>query len=89
MKKSECLDPRKNPNKWLCSLLLDCVEDCPADGTKTLLREAIIILTQWIEPGLIDEAFKPWIDETVAILEGLESSPDNAPTECSVADPWE
>lgn len=83
------LDPRQNPNKWLCNFLIECIDDCPEEGAKVLLREAIWILTHWVEPGVIDQAFEPWIEEYVAAMESTESNQDTVPAECSVKDPWE
>ena len=56
------LDPEKEPNKWLCSVLMDLVEQNTEDS-RNALKEAIPVLSQWIEPGLIDSLFDCWIKE--------------------------
>ena len=56
------LDPDKDPNKWLCAVLMDLVEQNTEDSKKAL-KEAIPVLSHWIEPGLVDSLFGCWIEE--------------------------
>lgn len=62
------LDPRKEPNKWLKHVLLDLLEK-DDEGSRDTLKSAIIVLTTWIEPGLIDSAFQPWIELYSSLLD--------------------
>lgn len=71
------LDPRKEPNKWLKCILLDLLEQ-NTEGTRDVLKSAIVVLTTWIEPGLVDEAFRPWIDEYSSLLDEEEKNQNNA-----------
>jgi hypothetical protein len=88
MKKTYILDPRKEPNKWLRSTLLQCLEDGD-DNSKGMLRYAIDQFSHWIEPGNIDFLFAPWITAYLEILAEEENKRSNFDPPCSLEDPWE
>ena len=67
------LDPRKEPNKWLKHILLDLLEQ-NTEGTRDVLKSAIIVLTMSIEPGLVDSAFQPWISVYSSLLDEENSN---------------
>lgn len=56
------LDPEREPNKWLCATLLDLLEQ-DTEEAKKALKEAVTVLSYWIEPGIIDSLFDCWIKE--------------------------
>jgi hypothetical protein len=56
------LDPEKEPNSWLCATLLDLLEQ-DTEEAKKALKEAVTVLSYWIEPGIIDSLFECWIKE--------------------------
>ena len=79
------LDPRERPNAWLRSVLLDCLEDQDSES-KAMLQYAIDQLSQWIEPGLIDSLFHPWIVQYLELLDESEKNQSSASQECLLED---
>ena len=42
--------------------------------SKQYLTEAIKALAAWIEPGLVDDLFAPWIDQYMGLLDEYENN---------------
>lgn len=61
------LNPEREPNAWLEAVMLDLLES-PEAGAQESLKDAIHCLCSWIEPGLIDDLFAPWIDDYMQLL---------------------
>ena len=75
------VNPKHNPNEWLaatCKALLSDVtkESCEA------VAEIIDILIDYIEPGLIDQAFAPLIEQYMGLLEEYEKMNNNFDLTC-------
>ena len=70
-------NPNKNINRWLQLVMLDLLEQ-NTDESLLSLQEGIITLTNLIEPGLVAQAFGPWIDHYQTILDEHESNQSNA-----------
>ena len=67
------LDPRKHPNHWLYLTLCDLVHSTdPQD--RQALTDALHDLVGYMEPGLIDQLFQPWIDKYLTLLDEQENS---------------
>jgi hypothetical protein len=64
------LSPAKEPNKWLCAILVDLLEQ-NTEASRSDLRQAITEMAMWMEPGLIDQLFADWIDQ----YQSLKSEP--------------
>ena len=56
------LDPRREPTKWLGAILIDLLEQ-DTEESKEALKWAFPRMAQWLEPGIIDQLFVPWIDQ--------------------------
>ena len=78
--------PKKNPNTWLTAVLLDLLEQ-DTEESKENLSSAIRTLVNYLEPGLIDQAFAPWIDQYTELLEKSENNQSNVHLQCSPKDP--
>tara|TARA_B100000427_G_C15224831_1_gene470705 strand:+ start:225 stop:560 length:336 start_codon:yes stop_codon:yes gene_type:complete len=61
------LDPRREPNKWLGAVLIDLLEQDTKES-KEALKWAFPRMAQWLEPGIIDQLFVPWIDQYMELL---------------------
>jgi len=77
----EYVNPKKDPNEWLaatCKALLDDVtkESCEA------VAEIIDVLIDYTEPGLIDQAFAPLIEQYMGLLEEYEKMNNNFDPTC-------
>ena len=67
------LDPRREPNKWLGAILIDLLEQ-NTEESREALKWAFPRMTQWLEPGIIDQLFVPWIDQYLELLAEHESN---------------
>jgi hypothetical protein len=67
------VDPDRDPNGWLCAVLLDLLEQ-NTDESRDAIKEAIPVLSYWIEPGLIDSLFGCWIKEYKEIVAQSKTS---------------
>lgn len=70
------IDPRVKPNLWLSATICDLIDQ----GTEESLaaaKEAASAISQWIEPGLIDDLFHRWIEEYLNLLESDQSTESN------------
>jgi len=77
-----------HPNAWLQAVLLDML-DQNTDESRADLAEAIQILSQSVEPGVVDQSFGPWIDRYLELLAEHESKQSSARQQCSQEDPQE
>ena len=80
------LDPQKNPTKWLIAVCADLLEQ-NTEESKTALISAIQTLVNYLEPGLIDQAFAPWIAQCLELLAQHENNQNSALQTCSQSDP--
>ena len=67
------LDPEVEPCKWLGAVLIDLLEQ-DTEESKEALKWAFPRMAQWLEPGLVDQLFAPWIEEYLELLAEQESS---------------
>jgi hypothetical protein len=81
-------DPQKNPTQWLTAVCLDLLEQ-NTEESKTALISAIRTLVSYLEPGLIDEAFAPWIGQYMQLLAQHENSHSTDSQQCLLDDPQE
>jgi hypothetical protein len=72
------LDPNREPNRWLEVTLLDLLEENSAESRK-LVADAIRVISQWLEPGLVSQLFGHWIDRYNEILAEHEKQQNNSP----------
>tara|TARA_R100000458_G_C8145787_1_gene155263 strand:+ start:348 stop:683 length:336 start_codon:yes stop_codon:yes gene_type:complete len=61
------LDPRREPCKWLGGVLIDLLEQ-DTEESKEALKWALPRMAQWLEPGIIDQLFVPWINHYMELL---------------------
>ena len=61
------LDPEVEPCKWLGAVLIDLLEQ-DTDESKEALKWAFPRMAQWLEPGIVDQLFAPWIIEYMELL---------------------
>jgi hypothetical protein len=71
------IDPAKEPNRWLAATLLDLLEQDTPESKETL-AEGIQALSNWIEPGLVDQLFAHWIDRYNQLLVEHETQRSNS-----------
>jgi len=79
------LNPKKDPNKWLaagCKTLLDDV----TKESNEAVWEIVAILIDYVEPGLIDQAFAPVIAQYMELLEQHEKTSNNPAQTCLPSD---
>ena len=72
---------KKDPTQWLTAVCLDLLEQNTEESKATLVS-AIRTLVSYLEPGLIDQAFAPWIAHYTELLVQFESSQSNAVQLC-------
>ena len=70
------IDPKKHPNRWLAAVLLDFLEQNTTES-KVALTLGIQVIANYLEPGLIDQAFGPWIDQYEDLLAELDNNQSN------------
>ena len=61
------LDPRREPCKWLGATLIDLLEQ-DTEESREALKWAFPRMAQWLEPGIVDQLFVPWIDQYMELL---------------------
>jgi len=72
---------QKDPTQWLTAVCLDLLEQ-NTEESKVSLIQAIRTLVSYLEPGLIDQAFAPWIAHYNDLLAQCESNQSNAVQLC-------
>ena len=72
----EILRPETNLNRWLSAVLCDLIDQNTV-ASKEMSQEAIKILVNYVEPGLIEQAFGPWLDQYNRLLAKHESTQSN------------
>ena len=77
--------PQKDPTQWLTAVCLDLLEQNTEESKATLIS-AIRTLVSYLEPGLIDQAFAPWIAHYNDLLAQSESNQSNAVQLCLLLD---
>ena len=67
------LDPRGETCKWLGAVLIDLLEQ-DTEESRAALKWAFPRMAQWLEPGIVDQLFAPWIEEYLELLAEQENS---------------
>ena len=67
------LNPEREPNAWLEAILIQLLENQDQESTESL-KEAVSCLCHWIEPGLIDSLFAPWIEDYMKLLSANQNN---------------
>ena len=67
------LDPEVEPCKWLGAVLIDLLEQ-NTEESREALKWAFPRMAQWLEPGIVDQLFAPWIEDYLELLAEQESS---------------
>ena len=67
------LDPEVEPCKWLGAILIDLLEQ-NTEESREALKWAFPRMAQWLEPGIVDQLFAPWIEDYLELLAEQESS---------------
>jgi hypothetical protein len=75
------LNPESEPNRWLEAVMLDLLRQNTEESLESL-KYRMRVLTTWIEPGLIDSAFRPWIEHYGTLLDEQESNQSNVRQQC-------
>lgn len=70
------VSPQVNPNRWLAAVMLDFLEQ-NTEESKVALTLAIETVVSYLEPGLVTQAFGPWIDQYMELLDQPESNHSN------------
>ena len=70
------LDPEVEPCKWLGAVLIDLLEQ-DTEESKEALKWAFPRIAQWLEPGIIDQLFAPWISQYLELLAEHENNHNN------------
>ena len=69
-------NPNEDPTSWLIAVMLDLLKQ-DTNESKVDLTSAIKTVVSYLEPGLISQAFGPWIDQYMELLDQHESSHSN------------
>ena len=67
------LDPEVEPCKWLGAVLIDLLEQ-DTEESKEALKWAFPRMAQWLEPGIVDQLFAPWIESYLELLAEQENN---------------
>ena len=67
------LDPEVEPCKWLGAVLIDLLEQ-DTEESREALKWAFPRMAQWLEPGIIDQLFAPWIENYLQLLDEQENN---------------
>ena len=67
------IDPQGEPCKWLGAVLIDLLEQ-DTEESREALKWAFPRMAQWLEPGIVDQLFAPWIEEYLELLAEQENS---------------
>ena len=81
----EYASPQANPTVWLTAVLVDLLKQ-NTEESKVALVSAIQTLVNYLEPGLIDQAFSPWIAQYMELLAQHENNQSNVQQEYLQAD---
>ena len=65
------VNPRNNPNDWLAATCKTLLDDVTKESNEAVW-EIVEILIDYVEPGLIDQAFAPLITQYMETLEEYE-----------------
>ena len=78
------VDAEREPNKWLKLTLSSMVGDPQYEDD---LRQALEVLVEWMEPGVVAECFAGWIKPYQDLVKSQENSRSIADPPCSLEDP--
>ena len=67
------IDPRGEPCKWLGAVLIDLLEQDTKESREAL-KWAFPRMAQWLEPGIVDQLFAPWIEQYLELLAEQENN---------------
>ena len=67
------LNPELEPCKWLGAVLIDLLEQ-DTEESREALKWAFPRMAQWLEPGIIDQLFAPWIENYLQLLDEQENN---------------
>ena len=67
------LDTEVEPCKWLGAVLIDLLEQ-DTEESREALKWAFPRMAQWLEPGIIDQLFAPWIENYLQLLDEQENN---------------
>ena len=81
-------NPQADPAKWLVAVMLDLLKQ-DTSKSKADLASAIKTVVNYLEPGLIDQAFAPWIEQYMELLAQHENNQNNVQQEYLQVDPLE
>jgi hypothetical protein len=81
-------NPNEDPTSWLIAVMLDLLKQ-DTNESKVALTSAIKTVVNYLEPGLIDQAFAPWIVHYTELLAQHENNQSNVQQEYLQADPLE
>jgi hypothetical protein len=76
------IDPDREPNRWIETVLLDQLEQNSADSRK-LLADGVRMITHWLEPGLVSQLFAHWIERYRQLVAEHEKQQNSSPLPCS------
>ena len=65
--------PQGEPCKWLGAVLIDLLEQ-DTEESKEALKWAFPRMAQWLEPGIVDQLFAPWIESYLELLAEQENN---------------
>ena len=67
------LDPEVEPCKWLGAVLIDLLV-LATEESQEALKWDFPRMAQWLEPGIVDQLFAPWIEQYLELLAEQENS---------------
>ena len=71
LNKMTYVNPKNNPNEWLAASCKALLDDVTKESNEAVW-EIVDILIDYVEPGLIDQAFAPLIAQYMETLEEYE-----------------
>jgi hypothetical protein len=75
------VNPKKDPNAWLAQTCETLLKDVTKESNEAVW-EIVDILIDYVEPGLIDQAFAPLIAQYMELLEQHEKTSNNFVQTC-------
>ena len=75
------VNPKKDPNAWLAQTCAALLSDVTKESNEAVW-EIVDILIDYVEPGLIDQAFAPLIAQYMELLEQHEKTSNNLVQMC-------
>jgi len=75
------VNPKNDPNEWLAATCKTLLNDVTKESNEDVW-EIVDILIDYVEPGLIDQAFAPLIAQYMELLEQHEKKSNNLVQMC-------